>query len=231
MKKWKALRDNFMKEQRLLKKTESGVPAAKKKKYVYFDQLLFLLPYVKGNDKTTSNIPPPEEDIANSCDQADTDQGDQIREPDSENDSVRNKKVSSRKEEVKGRRRGDNIFQETSRVLTSIMAESVQLQREEKNSDKYGNKGFMLSFVPIMDSLPQQLQIHTRMKITEVFNAISYSMASGNPSPCPSTFTCSTPSPVPSEYMPQSLQSGTLATCEMDTNSGEEFSISKLLSL
>lgn len=216
IKKWKGLRDNFMKEQRLMKRTELRGPAAKKKKkkkYVYFDQLSFLLPFAKGNDTLASYVPTPEEVIANSCDQVG-----QIREPHLENDSVRNKNVSSIKGELKERRR-DNLFQGTSRAVTSIMAESRQLHREDGNSDKYGNKGFMLSFLPIMDSLPLHLQMHTRMQITEVFNSISFNMQSG--SPCTSTFNCSSPSPEP----PESLQSETLVTCEMDTKCEEDISI------
>lgn len=154
MKKWKALRDNFVREQRLIKKTETGVAAAKKKKYVFFDHLLFLLPYVKGNDNTVSNIPPPVEDNCNSSEQSETDHSVQTREPDADSESVPKRKIPSRKEGVKVRRGIGKSFAETSKTLTDILAESVQLQREERNSDKYGNKGFMLSFVPMMDTLP-----------------------------------------------------------------------------
>ena len=38
--------------------TGTGQAASKRKRYVYYDQLLFLLPHVKGNLKTTSNIAP-----------------------------------------------------------------------------------------------------------------------------------------------------------------------------
>lgn len=125
MKKWKALRDNFVREQRLLKKMATDVAAAKKKKYVYFEQLLFLLPYVKVNDNTVSNIPPPVRDNCNSSEQPETDHSVQTREPDASSQSVPKRKIPLRKEAVKARRGIGKSFAETSKTFTDILAESV----------------------------------------------------------------------------------------------------------
>jgi hypothetical protein len=62
MKKWKAVRDNFVKDLRQQRNMTTGQPALKKKRYVYFDQLQFLLPIVGDGKETFSNIPPPESD-------------------------------------------------------------------------------------------------------------------------------------------------------------------------
>lgn len=59
MKKWKAVRDSFVREHRLVTKNETGAPAKKKKKYVFYEQLLFLVPHVRRNERSTSNIAPP----------------------------------------------------------------------------------------------------------------------------------------------------------------------------
>ena len=42
--------------------TTTGQPALKKKRYIFFDQLQFLLPIVGDEKETFSNIPPPESD-------------------------------------------------------------------------------------------------------------------------------------------------------------------------
>ncbi|GFG30859.1 hypothetical protein Cfor_10273, partial [Coptotermes formosanus] len=62
MKRWKAVRDNFVRDLRQQRNTTTGLPALKKKRYIYFDQLQFLLPIVGDGKESFSNIPPPESD-------------------------------------------------------------------------------------------------------------------------------------------------------------------------
>ncbi|KAJ8878583.1 hypothetical protein PR048_019164 [Dryococelus australis] len=45
---------------RMMMMNETGVPATKKRKYIFYDHLLFLAPYIQGNDETAANIPPPQ---------------------------------------------------------------------------------------------------------------------------------------------------------------------------
>ncbi|XP_049878476.1 uncharacterized protein LOC126375541 isoform X1 [Pectinophora gossypiella] len=66
--KWKHLRDNFRREYQAQKEVASGQGAKKRKKYRYYDQLLFLIPHVKdaktsGNYSTPANVS--EENIEN----------------------------------------------------------------------------------------------------------------------------------------------------------------------
>ena len=56
MKKWKAIRDNFVRCHRQMTQTETGKAANNKKLYMFYHQLQFLLPHVKGNTSTSSNI-------------------------------------------------------------------------------------------------------------------------------------------------------------------------------
>ncbi|XP_063363894.1 uncharacterized protein LOC134652660 [Cydia amplana] len=58
--KWKHIRDNFRREYQTQRNMTSGQCAKKRKKYRYYDQLLFLIPYVKeaptsGNYKMKIN--------------------------------------------------------------------------------------------------------------------------------------------------------------------------------
>jgi hypothetical protein len=56
--KWRNIRDNFRKELHLQKKVISGQGTRKRPNYIYFDQLLFLLPIMQERD-TSGNITPP----------------------------------------------------------------------------------------------------------------------------------------------------------------------------
>lgn len=53
-KKWKSLRDSFNRELKTLKKVETGKGASKRKKYLYFEQLLFLEPLAQQRQTTTN---------------------------------------------------------------------------------------------------------------------------------------------------------------------------------
>lgn len=44
--------------------------------------------------------------------------------------------------------------------------------QNEGNEDIYGNRAFLLSYLPIMDDLPSDLALEARLKITEVFRNI-----------------------------------------------------------
>ncbi|XP_076236461.1 uncharacterized protein LOC143180551 [Calliopsis andreniformis] len=46
--KWRNIRDYFMKELKLQKSQKLGTPGRKRKNYMYFDQLLFLMPMVEN---------------------------------------------------------------------------------------------------------------------------------------------------------------------------------------
>lgn len=175
MKKWKTLRDNFVRDFRLMKKTKTGVPA-NKKKYVFCDQLSFLLPHVKGSENTASNIAPPEEQTASlNEDGNESEVNRDTVPPENSNQSSSSsvKERLQRQERLKKRSAVGLSLASTSKNLTSIMQESLQIQKAGLESDKFGNKAFLLSFVPTMDNFPPNLAFDVRMQITDVFrNAI-----------------------------------------------------------
>ncbi|KAI4454275.1 alcohol dehydrogenase transcription factor myb/sant-like [Holotrichia oblita] len=57
--KWKNLKDCFARELSTQRKVKSGEPARKRRKYIYFDSLLFLLPFMKAR-ATSGNMAPAE---------------------------------------------------------------------------------------------------------------------------------------------------------------------------
>ncbi|CAH1966398.1 unnamed protein product [Acanthoscelides obtectus] len=69
-KKWKNLKDCFARELAPQRKVKSGEPAKKRRKYIYFDLLLFLLPSM--NDRPTSSNTAPIENTNDNIQEEDT---------------------------------------------------------------------------------------------------------------------------------------------------------------
>ena len=70
-KKWANLRTCFRRELNAQKNTKSGQAATKRRKYVYFEQLLFLLPCME-NRRTEGNL---EQDDSQENDEDDDESG------------------------------------------------------------------------------------------------------------------------------------------------------------
>lgn len=70
------------------------------------------------------------------------------------------------------RRGAKRKLNETPEVkeLTHILTESVVLQSQERADDPMGNKSFLMSLLPLMNSMPINSVIHLRFKIMELVN-------------------------------------------------------------
>lgn len=206
MKKWKALRDNYVKELKEQKKIQTGVPAKKRKTYVFFEQLSFLAPHVLRIERTTSNIGPPQ------TVQGNDELEEENTEPTEFNDSgtiteTDTPAAIAERQKKQGNTKNNRTaiaksIASTTKELTQILAKSVEQQKEERSADKYGNKSFLMSFIPMMDKLPMEGQMQARFKILQVFNDLSYMYSVPGTSPSPSTSStsmsvhtdCATPS-------------------------------------
>ncbi|XP_032664068.1 uncharacterized protein LOC116840870 isoform X2 [Odontomachus brunneus] len=56
--KWRNIRDYFMKELKLQKSQQTGPAGRKRKKYMYFDRLMFLMPMVENKRASVMTITP-----------------------------------------------------------------------------------------------------------------------------------------------------------------------------
>lgn len=189
MKKWKAIRDSFVKDHKT--NTATGTGQAALEKNVYHDQLLFLLPHVKGNLQTTSNIAPLNLNQVNEGEEQI--QGIQIdysvglhTHEETRVHLMRFKKASKRKianQNITTGKALERIIDSSTKDLTNILASSLELQREERNSDKFGHKAFLNSFVPVLDSMPFHKSMQLRGQISQVFsNYFSQNEGNGGPS-------------------------------------------------
>lgn len=148
--------------------------------------MTFLLPYVKGNDKTTSKITPSEEVVPTAIpavleDNEElkvlTENLEVVLDSNDINDTSTSRTSSTverqkRQTRVSKRKNFGKALANASQNLPTLMQESIAIQTENQtldDSDKFGNKSFLLSFVPIMDRLPLRTALDVRMKITQAF--------------------------------------------------------------
>lgn len=149
--RWANLRSCFAREMREQKKGTSGQAAQKRRKYVYFDQLLFLLPTVEERE-TESNLEPPE-----SC----LDQEDSLVP--SEPPAV---EQTPRPPPSTGRPKKKTTSYEQS--LLDILKEKSD-KREEIDEDKT----FALSLVPALKRLSFEKKFEAKMEIMGVLHRLS----------------------------------------------------------
>lgn len=185
-KKWKAIRDNFVKDVRHQRKASTGLSAVKKRHYIYFDQLQFLLPCLNDEHepitenetescdlKTNSTadervqfnvvaIAPPTATAIGKYQNTDTN----TYTPARTSNNVPNNQVN-----VIKCRKEDNS-NSTIETVANALSEMVSWHHEERLNDKFGNRAFLLSFLPLMDELTADLVLEARFKITEIFRNI-----------------------------------------------------------
>lgn len=209
MKKWKAIRDAFVKDHRKVTSVQTGQKASKQKRYVFYDQLQFLIPHVKGNTNTSSNIQLPitvsdyNQDANDTSKESPISKEGEITEitdeptrsepgtsqvqfppPDTINPSKKRKIERSRQTM-------EQSVAASAKNLTQILGESLELKKQQHQkqhqTDKFGHAQFLSSFVPILDSLPLHAAMKARIEISEVVSRIvqgTYDVASRHSTPC-----------------------------------------------
>lgn len=143
-KKWKNIRDSFLRELRRIKCTKSGSAAARKSPYIYFKQLLFLKPTVEQNN-TDSNLNDVEDNVDNPI-----------------LESVSQATPRSKKKKVES-----NIERED---LVSILKESINSRNErELRYENDSDRMFLLSLLNDFKKIPESAKMSAKI---EIFNVI-----------------------------------------------------------
>jgi len=143
-KKWNSLRNCFARELRLQKETKSGQGAKKRRKYIYFEKLLFLLPSVenrehRGNLNVRSSLSDTETESEVACEEA----------------------TGERRREY-GRRRKPATQKETYEESL------LKILEQKKPADTDEDVNFAVSLVPILQSLDDYKKIEARIQIMNV---------------------------------------------------------------
>lgn len=190
IKKWKAIRDNFVKDQKKAALEDARIPHNKKKRYVYTNQLRFLLPHLKKRSKSKANVESDSEEfhdfwhnaIAN---EEAAEEKDNIKEKGAEKDKdqeqapadptttyeayntrKRNKRHSNEEIIRQSRSSTPELVHYLSENLPAPAPPSIE------EVDMYGHKSFLMSFVPILNSMPVHKSLQARMQITQIVNEL-----------------------------------------------------------
>ncbi|XP_060525385.1 uncharacterized protein LOC132701461 [Cylas formicarius] len=163
--KWKSLRDNFSRSLRNKEASDSGPPGAKSKKYIYFDHLSFLAPYYQrrntssfvfveenrdSNDSTTEDVKPITVDPIQLTNQS----VQFIHIPSTSSDQFNSS--------------SNNADMPTGKRIAKVMEELAAMQKEERADDPMGNRKFLLSLLPFMKKLPDDVNLEVRLQLMSV---------------------------------------------------------------
>lgn len=135
--RWKNLRACFSRELRCQKDVKSGQAAPKRKRYVYFDKLLFLVPSMEAGRETSSNVPSLDEETI------------------SENDSSTPGITQPTREKKKNK-----SYEES---LLEILRDKTNHQNIQTLPDP--DNYFALSLVPLLKSIPPGQKIDAQIAI------------------------------------------------------------------
>ncbi|KAG5864943.1 hypothetical protein JTB14_020860 [Gonioctena quinquepunctata] len=207
--KWKNLRDNFTRILRREKEEEATGTIVKRKKYVYFDQLKFLLPYTSFRKTTAAT-----EDlksIKEECEIGGRNAGNiiYINESRDSNDSDEENKYQSPTHfpkistpsfpsiqaapvatptltpiqliQLQPTANGappiqgmdvDGVAHSGGKVA-KVLDQLLQDRKEEKADDAMGNKKFLLSLLPFLKKMPDDVNLEVRLQIMNVVQSYS----------------------------------------------------------
>lgn len=151
------MRDSFRKELNMQKNTTSGQGRQKRRKYVYFEQLLFLLPTIHER-KTSGNYSPPQENNAD-------DDGDQNDTPEI---------IEQQKRVYEGYRIEKPNKKPCRPKTTSYEEELLQILKENRREEIDEDKTFLLSLLPSFKIFSPQQKLTAKMEFLQVIQWIMF---------------------------------------------------------
>ncbi|XP_023706828.1 uncharacterized protein LOC111864070 [Cryptotermes secundus] len=153
-KRWSNLRTCFSRELKSQKQTKSGQGAVTRRKYIYFDRLLFLIPDIEQR-RTESNVGPREDETENISDCDIADEG-----------TPRHPMLSSLP--AKKRRLKKNETYEEQ--LLQILKEKTTATFVDEDTS------FALSLVPTLRFLPEANKLQARTEILIPYKSLNFSL-------------------------------------------------------
>ncbi|KAL1513971.1 hypothetical protein ABEB36_003305 [Hypothenemus hampei] len=162
--KWKSLRDNFARQIRLQENMKPGsVPG---KKYIYMDQLSFLGPYVHRRESRSLLS----EDSKDSNDSSNED-----------SKPLAAIALSSDPMEVSTSQTQFHFVpiqpksqEPPLKKVARCLDELVNMQKDDKLDDPLGNKKFLLSLLPFMKKLPDDVNLEVRLQLMSVLETYTH---------------------------------------------------------
>ncbi|XP_011684610.1 PREDICTED: uncharacterized protein LOC105447965 isoform X2 [Wasmannia auropunctata] len=168
--KWRNIRDYFMKELKLQKSHKSGPAGRKRKKYMYFDRLLFLMPTVENKRNSVTINPCKSEESDGEVDNPVIEEYDPL--------TSGNASITGGREYFQAGTPSYKVCPRYSKQLceTSFtpfdneihdILSSHSSQRVTIDEDDY-DKMFLLSLLPIIRQVPEEKKLDVRIQMQQV---------------------------------------------------------------
>jgi len=150
--KWRNIRDNFRKELQLQKEVTSGQGAARKRrKYISFDQLLFLLPIMQQRHIPGKITPPP-----------------------SANESEPQDMTGNEIGECSHAKNATYYRQQKKRSKTTYEKSLLETIKEKSRDDIDEDKYFLMSLVPSFKKLNDEQKFVAKVEFLNVMRRITF---------------------------------------------------------
>ncbi|KAJ8981796.1 hypothetical protein NQ317_006876 [Molorchus minor] len=149
--KWKSLRDNFTRILRKEKEDEqSGQSTGKKKRYIYYDQLMFLLPHTSFRKNISNVIYVDENKDSNESFQSNEENPLQTSTPSSIGSvqplqfiQIQPSPSLPSVTTLSTNQSTEEDDSNSNKRIASVLEQVIAIQKEEKNDDPMGNKKFL----------------------------------------------------------------------------------------
>jgi hypothetical protein len=167
--KWKSLRDAYNRVKKQEKDDQMKGVVKNRKKYIFYDQLSFLETI---NKRTCSPnaifLQDHEERNDDSMDNTYfSSETSNLFKADQEMYEPNTSTVVKPLEDTVSEQR------ETEDRLSSILKELVKIQKEDRADDRMGNKKFLLSLLPFMEKLPDDVNLEVRLQLMSILQTYS----------------------------------------------------------
>lgn len=187
--KWKSLRDNYSRQLRLIEQAKSGTGSYPNKKYIFMDQLSFLSPFINKREKfmiATDESKDSNDSMFSIEDQKPS--FSTITVGDS-NDIISTSQTSVHFVPIQPKptfttttlkpvdintltvtsESGEPPYKKVAKCLEELVA----IQKEDRAEDTMGNKKFLLSLLPFMKKLPDDVNLEVRLQLMSVLQTYS----------------------------------------------------------
>ncbi|XP_050510281.1 uncharacterized protein LOC126887018 [Diabrotica virgifera virgifera] len=166
--KWKSIRDHFKRQVDI----ENGIAkcgqAAKfKRRYLYYDLLHFLKPHMRSRG-TLRSIDTSEQQTEDPLSEVE----------DTESVDFMPQLIKIEEEPFsfeKSSKRRYSTDEYEMREVQGDSSQSMMLQNHEGDEDFMGNKAFLMSLLPLLNTVPANELVSFRCKVMEVFQTIDFS--------------------------------------------------------
>ncbi|XP_030764056.1 uncharacterized protein LOC115888453 [Sitophilus oryzae] len=174
--KWKSIRDNFSRQLRIQEQVKAGVLSEPSKKYVYMDQLSFLIGLIHKRERIQLTL----DDSRDSSDTVyaldDTkpicavSSAESVQEPTQSVQFVpiQPKPSFSTSTTIDFNPLNTDCSEPALKRVARSLDELVAIEKDDKADDPMGNKKFLLSLLPFLKKLPDDVNLEVRLQLMSV---------------------------------------------------------------